>query len=106
MRTSENSVKAKFAPLKPHRPTLIGQGRRREDAHTTGYYAPEQRVIPEAFLGVRGGAEGFSKNDPIEKLYAVGIYPDEGAQNPLTVQLHQRVGKVKGLSPVAWELRP
>jgi hypothetical protein len=42
-------------------------------------------VIPEAFLGVRGGAEGFSKNDPIEKLCAVGIYPDEGAQNPLTV---------------------
>jgi hypothetical protein len=56
-----------------------------KDLLTIEYYAPEQRVIPEAFLGVRGGAEGFSKNDPIEKLSAVGIYPDEGAQNPLTV---------------------
>src|SRR5215211_1028449 len=28
MRTSENSVNAKFAPLKPHSPTPIGQGRR------------------------------------------------------------------------------
>jgi hypothetical protein len=41
---------------------------------------------PEAFLSVWGGAEGFSKNDPIEeKLYAVSRYQDEGAQNPLTV---------------------
>jgi hypothetical protein len=37
-----------------------------KDLLTIEYYAPEQRVIPEAFLGVRGGAEGFSKNDPIE----------------------------------------
>jgi hypothetical protein len=42
-------------------------------------------VIPEAFLGVRSGAEGFSKNDPIEILFAVSTYSDEGAQNPLTV---------------------
>jgi hypothetical protein len=34
---------------------------------------------------VRGGGEGFSKNESIQKLYALGTYPDEGAHNPLTV---------------------
>ncbi len=56
-RTSQNAVNAKFAQLKPQRPTPIGQGRRRRDVPTVGYYAPEQLVISGAFLGVWGGAK-------------------------------------------------
>jgi hypothetical protein len=47
-------------------------------SYSKRYYALEQRVNPRAFLGVWGGAEGSSKNDPIEKLYAVGTYPGQG----------------------------
>ena len=49
------------------------------------FYAPEQPLKLEASLGGWGGAEGSSKSDPIEKLFAVGTYPGQGAQNPLTV---------------------
>ena len=50
----------------PHRPTPIEPGAPEGDAHIVGYYAPEQRVNPGAFLGVWGGAEGFSGKQSME----------------------------------------
>ena len=58
--TSENSFKANFRECPKgevqHSPVPIGQGRRRGLEISSGYYVPQQRVFPEAFLGVWDGA--------------------------------------------------
>jgi hypothetical protein len=60
----------------------------------------------EASLGGWGGAEGYSKNDPMEKLYAFGIYPGEEASNSLTVNNPLNDLAKEGPKLCSLELRP
>src|SRR5215204_735687 len=67
--TSENSDKAKFAPLKPHRPTPIGQGRRR------GTLIPSEVKVPTLLQPfpickriTEGKAAIFAETEDVDRL--------------------------------------
>jgi hypothetical protein len=74
LQTSENAVLEKFAW--PHRPTPIGQGRRRGDAQIVGYYVSYVQFCGSSYLYIRqtgvGECQGYPDGGEQEKSRSAG----------------------------------